>query len=95
MKIYLLIWIILISLFSPLTKAESGVNELSIPLHRSLISLDPGGVQDASSLFISRQVNCQLVRSQGSNFILDAAESIKYITPLKIILIQNKLYCLL
>jgi ABC-type oligopeptide transport system substrate-binding subunit len=35
---------------------------------------------------VSRQVNCQFVRSQGSMFVLDAAESIKYITPLKIML---------
>src|SRR3990167_3841873 len=64
---------------------------LKITLQPSFISFDPGGIQDSQSWVVSRQVNCQLVRSQGSIFVLDAAESIKYITPLKIILkISNK-----
>lgn len=60
--------------------------ELNVTLQSSIISLDPGGIQDAQSLFVSRQVNCQLVRSQGSNFTLEAAESIKYVTPENVML---------
>jgi hypothetical protein len=74
------------------TKVIAGnlnTNELQVTLQSSKISLDPGGVQDSQSLFVSRQVNCQLVRNQGSNFILDAAESVKYITPTKIVLKIN------
>lgn len=66
--------------------ADSNKEELRVTLQSSVIVLDPGGVQDSQSQFVSRQVNCQLVRNQGSTFVLDAAESIKYITPLQIVL---------
>lgn len=85
--------IIIFILFSApiLTRGYSSTKELRVTLQSSFISLDPGGIQDSQSWFVSRQVNCQLVRSQGSIFVLDAAESIRYITPLKIILkISNK-----
>lgn len=58
--------------------------ELNIPLQKSLISLDPTHIQDVPSLFVSRQINCQLVRSQGAILNLEAAEEIKYISPLTI-----------
>lgn len=59
-------------------------NVLKIPLQTALISLDPSHIQDAPSLFVSRQINCQLVRSKGSIYQMEAAESIKYISPLEI-----------
>src|SRR3990167_10376925 len=92
MKNFLIIIVFFLSTFSILAKAEDSTKgELKVTLQPSVISLDPGGIQDSQSWVVSRQVNCQLVRSQGSIFVLDAAESIKYITPLKIILkISNK-----
>src|SRR3990167_4476995 len=80
-----------LSIVPVVTKANSTNKELRVTLQSSMISLDPGGIQDSQSWVVSRQVNCQLVRSQGAIFVLDAAESIKYITPLKIVLkISNK-----
>lgn len=89
MKKLLIIFIAVTSVISTQTYAESKINELRVTLQSSLISLDPGGIQDSQSLMVSRQVNCQFVRSQGSVFVLDAAESIKYVTPLHIILKIN------
>lgn len=54
---------------------------LRVPLHASMISLDPSKVQDISSLWVSRQINCQLVRMNKGIPTLEAAESINYITP--------------
>lgn len=84
-NIYLMI-VFLFFLYSVVAKADSNKKELRVTLQSSEISLDPGGIQDSQSLFVSRQVDCQLVRNQGSIFVLDAAESIKYLTPLKIII---------
>ncbi|MFZ2314567.1 MAG: ABC transporter substrate-binding protein [Gammaproteobacteria bacterium] len=86
----IIIIIIILYCLPIISKADSSVNELRVTLQSSFISLDPGGVQDSQSLFVSRQVNCQLVRNQGSSFTLDAAESIRYITPLKILVKINK-----
>lgn len=87
MKIILMLIIVFMFLIFADTKANK--RELRITLQPSTISLDPGGVQDSQSLFVSRQVNCQLVRNQGSTYIFDGAESVKYITPLKIIYISS------
>lgn len=57
---------------------------LNIPLQESIISLDPTHIQDVPSLFISRQINCQLVRNKGAILSLEAADEIKYISPLAI-----------
>lgn len=65
-------------------------NGLTVPLPVSKISFDPTHIQDVASLFVSRQINCQLVRNQGSVFTLDAAKSIKYISPLEIQIELNK-----
>ena len=89
-KIYL-IMIFCLFIVPVLAKADSQPKILRVTLQASTVSLDPGGIQDSQSWVVSRQVNCQLVHSQGSTFVLDAAESIKYITPLKIILkLSNK-----
>lgn len=72
--------------------ANSLNHELRITLQKSKITLDPGKVRDSQSLFISRQVDCELIRSRGSTYVLEAAESINYITPLKIRMkINNKI----
>lgn len=73
-------------IFKP-TLALAEINKmLRVTLQSSAILLDPGGIQDSQSWIVSRQVNCQLVRNQGGAYYLDAAESIKYITPLKILI---------
>lgn len=54
---------------------------LRVPLHASMISLDPSKVQDISSLWVSRQINCQLVRMNKGVPTLEAAQSINYVTP--------------
>ncbi len=64
--------------------ANSTNDELRVTLKKSKITLDPGGIRDTQSLFISRQVDCELIRSQGSTYVLEAAESINYLSPLKI-----------
>lgn len=55
---------------------------IRIPLATSFVSLDPSGIQDQSSLWVSRQVNCQLIRSNAGNLAMDAADSINFIDPL-------------
>ena len=63
---------------------------LNIPLHAAKVSLDPTGVQDRSTLWVSRQINCQLVRNQGGTLKPDLATTIKYLTPLKIAIGLNR-----
>ncbi len=73
--------------------ADNSDYYIKIPLQRSKISLDPSHVQDISSLFVSRQINCQLARMQGSKFFLEAAKSVKYVSPLEIIVqIKENIY---
>ena len=86
MRITLIILAIFLSVYSFAARAIVNDKELRVPLHVSMITLDPGGIQDTQSLIVSRQVNCQLIRNQGSTYALDAAESIKYVTPLKVVL---------
>jgi hypothetical protein len=69
MKRILIIIIFFVANFPFITKADLDEKELRVTLQPSVISLDPGGVQDSQSLFVSRQVNCQLVRNQGPTFI--------------------------
>jgi len=53
-----------------------------IPLHATYVVLEPNKLQDISSLWVSRQINCQLVRMHRRVPILEAARSLKYISPL-------------
>lgn len=62
---------------------------IRIPLRIASVSLDPSQIQDSSSLFVARQINCQLVRNQGSVYVFEAAKSIKYISPLEVIVKLN------
>lgn len=59
---------------------------LKVTLQASEITLDPGGIQDSQSLFISRQINCQLFRNEGATYVYDAAESVKYQSPTRLLL---------
>ena len=72
--------------FISIASASDKISHLTIPLHTSSINLNPSYVQDISSLFVSRQVNCQLIREQGGDFTLEAAESIKFVSPLELII---------
>jgi len=67
-----------------LMQDTSAADFLKIPLNSKSVSLDPRHLQDISSLLVSRQINCQLIRNNGGIYHLEAAKSIKYITPLKI-----------
>ena len=55
---------------------------IRIPLHATYVTLEPYKLQDIASLFVSRQINCQLVRMHGRVPVLEAASSLKYISPL-------------
>ena len=59
--------------------AQATNDELFIPLHSHLISLDPRFAQDAQSLWVARQVNCQLVRLNGKNIEFEAAKKIDFV----------------
>jgi MarR-like DNA-binding transcriptional regulator SgrR of sgrS sRNA len=61
--------------------ASTTSNEILIPLSTSKISLDPTYVQDTASLWVARQVNCQLFRLKGKTAELEAAQSIRYLSP--------------
>lgn len=74
---------LIIALFSS-CNAYANPSSLKIPLQTMKVSLDPSHIQDLPSLFVSRQVNCQLMRNSGSVFTYDLAKSIKYISPFKI-----------
>lgn len=76
--------------FSIASYGEGYLQPLRIPLHAAKITLDPSGVQDLSSLLVSRQVNCQLVRSYSSVISLEAAEAIHFITPTTLLITLKK-----
>lgn len=57
---------------------------LQIPVHSSVVNLNPLKVQDSWSLWVSRQVNCQLLRTSAGDIQNDAAESIRFLNPTKI-----------
>lgn len=64
--------------------AMSFLRPLVIPLAAKEISLDPRLVLDQSALWVNRQLNCQLVRLEGSEVVRDAAEKIEFKTPTRI-----------
>ncbi|CDZ79386.1 transcriptional regulator SgrR [Legionella massiliensis] len=78
------VFIVIFLLTANSINADSVNEELRITLQKSNITLDPGSIRDTQSLFISRQINCELIRNQGSAYVLEAADTINYITPLKI-----------
>lgn len=84
MNMFIKIIILFILLVGNNLNAKSVNDELRVTLQKSKITLDPGRIRDSQSLFISRQIDCELIRTQGSAYILEAAKSINYITPLKI-----------
>jgi len=62
-------------------EAAESKNRLRIPLAATQISFDPSGVQDQSSLWVSRQINCQLFRMSSGNVIPEAAKSVQFKNP--------------
>lgn len=63
---------------------------LLIPIYDYRANLDPGKQQDTYSTGISRQINCQLIRASNSYPMLEAANSVKYLTPWKIAITLKK-----
>ncbi|MCW5589339.1 MAG: hypothetical protein KIT27_06705 [Legionellales bacterium] len=63
---------------------------LTIPLGNNKVSLDPSYALDVLSLFVARQINCQLIRNQNGNYKLEAAESLKFISPTELQIVLNK-----
>lgn len=59
---------------------------LHLPLHASEITLDPANIQDVSSLLVSRQINCQLMRLESADLVMEAAQSVKYLTQKRILI---------
>lgn len=64
--------------------------EINILLPAKNISLDPGGVIDQSSLWVNRQVHCQLFRQEGRNVVNDAAAAYKYESPTRLVVELRK-----
>ena len=54
---------------------------LQIPLPAQTVSLDPTAVQDQSSLWVSRQVNCQLMRLKQGTVVPEAVENYQFLSP--------------
>jgi ABC-type transport system substrate-binding protein len=69
--------ICLSSSFADTSKESSKI--LEIPILSAHISLDPTQVQDANSLWIARQINCQLVRLVRKSAKPEAAENVEYL----------------
>ena len=63
--------------FSDLEKSA-----IHIPLRSTYITLEPYKLQDISSMWVSRQINCQLIRKHERAPVLEAASAIKYISAL-------------
>lgn len=89
-KVLRIITVLSIYFYAQFALADDAVSPIRIPLHASEVSLDPTSEQDISSLLISRQINCQLVREESGSITLDAASSIQFITPLKILITLNQ-----
>jgi hypothetical protein len=64
--------------------------DINILLPAATVSLDPSGVLDQSSLWVGRQVHCQLFRQERHHVVNDAAESIKYLSPTKLLIKVKK-----
>jgi len=64
------------------TWATVYAQSIKIPLRSTYITLEPYKLQDISSLWVSRQINCQLIRKHGREPTLEAASSLKYVSPL-------------
>jgi ABC-type transport system substrate-binding protein len=76
-----IILIVLISCLVAINQTFAEGTSIRIPLHTTRITLDPTKVQDISSLWVSRQLNCQLLRVKKGIPALDVAQSITYKTP--------------
>ncbi len=71
---------LLLSSFSLMAK------EINVLLPANDVTLNPtSGIIDQSSLWVNRQIHCQLFRQEGRNVVNDAAESFKYESPTKLI----------
>lgn len=87
---YLLRLLFLIFSFTAVELDAQDNKTLKILLNASQISLNPTKTQDVSSLFISRQINCQLFRARSGEIFLEAASAIKYLNSKNILITINK-----
>lgn len=79
--------LIFLLVFATLKEGVSWANPVvRIPLYASQISLDPTNVQDQSSLWVSRHINCQIIREVGGKLELEAADKVYYKDPLNLII---------
>lgn len=67
-----------------ISQAYADEAALRIPIHASFVELDTSQLQDIASLWVSRQIDCQLIRMKSGIPTLEAAESIHYLSPLLI-----------
>jgi len=80
----ILLFGITVSSLSPLSGGNVSGDVLHIPLPASEVSLDPTAIQDQSSLLVSRQINCQLVRMRQGKVEPEAIESYRFLSPTEI-----------
>lgn len=66
--------------WASLAGAAESSQKIRIPLLAKQVSLDPSGIQDQSSLLVSRQLNCQLVRNRSRQIVNEAAKEIRYLS---------------
>jgi ABC-type transport system substrate-binding protein len=62
----------------------TALRPVQIPLLTSAISLDPTQIMDAPSLLVNQQITCQLMHMQNDQPQLEAAQSVRFLTPTRI-----------
>lgn len=84
---------VILSLLLHAGQAGAGpARELHIPLPAAQVSLDPTAVQDQSSLWVSRQLNCQLVRLKQGKVMEEAIDSYRFLSPTQIEMVLSSRY---
>lgn len=81
METILKISLFVIILYFELSSVQAKTSVIKIPLYSKSISIDPNEALDQSSLWVSRQLNCQLVRQKGRLSINEAAKDTRFINP--------------
>lgn len=75
-------FLLCLTLLLNLTTFAEGI--LRIPLHSVRVNFNPATVQDLSSLWVTRQITCQLLTLNSSRLAFEAAQSISYVNPTQI-----------
>lgn len=66
--------------------------EIAVPLPVKQVNFNPTKLNDQSSLWVSRHVNCQLTRKQQGKVLLEAASSLEYVTARKVKIVLGNRY---